>query len=61
MWIGTPCSRSTIASGARMNVASILRALSASTTVGKSVKRCETNRVLVVVVFVAKSVTGQVR
>ena len=61
MWIGTPCSRSTIASGASKNVASSLRAFSASTTVGNSVKRCDTNRVPVVVVFVAKSVTGQVR
>ena len=43
-----------------MNVASILRALSASTTVANSVKRCESNRVAVVV-FVAKSVTGHVR
>jgi len=61
MWIGTPCSRSTIASGARMNVASILRALSASITVGNSENRCDSKRVPVVVDLVAKSVTGHVR
>jgi len=36
-----------------MNVASTLRALSASTTVGKSGKRSEMKRVEVVVVLVA--------
>jgi hypothetical protein len=53
MWIGTFCSRSTIASGASRNVASILRAFSDSTTVGKSGKRCESKRVPVVVERVA--------
>ena len=61
MRIGTPCARSTIASGARRKVASILRALSASTTVGNSLKRCESKRVDEVVVLEAYEVTGQVR
>ncbi len=43
-----------------MNVASSRPLLSVSTTVGKSVKRCDSKRV-VALVRVAKSVTGQVR
>ena len=56
----TPCSRSFIASGAIMKVASSRPPLSVSTTVGKSVKRCDSKRVERLV-FDAKSVTGHVR
>ena len=41
----TPCSRSFIASGAIMNVASSRPLFTVSTTVGKSVKRCDSKRV----------------
>ena len=43
-----------------MNVALMRPLLSVSTTVGKSVKRCDSNRVAVLVRD-AKSVTGHVR
>ena len=49
---GTPCSRSFIASGAIMNVASSRPLFTVSTTVGKSVKRWDSKRVLRLV-FVA--------
>ena len=42
----TPCSRNFIASGAIMNVASSRPLLTVSTTVGKSVKRCDSKRVV---------------
>jgi hypothetical protein len=45
----TPCSRSFMARGAIMNVASSRPLFRVSTTVGKSVKRCDSNRVLLLV------------
>ena len=46
MCIGTPCSFNFIASGAIMNVASMRPLFSVSTTVGKSLKRSDTKRVV---------------
>ena len=50
-----------MASGTIIKVASMLFLLTAAAMVGKSWKSCESKRVPVVLWWVAKSVTGQVR